>query len=191
MRFWNFVILQFFYRVVAFHIYVLKSVPSAIRTRKGALMADQDFFVAFRLLFLHVLWCYLCPYSLSNIKYRDIILSDNSFPSAHLSARHEKKKGFLDVTLVPNQKITLSEPLLTVMTKMIMLMKYIQMKFVGPGSWQSGIGASATVSALKRNDTKIRITISPVKTKHIINCCVLTGSIVITTAKVHKGNEFD
>jgi hypothetical protein len=84
-------------------------------------MADQAIFMAFRLLFLHVLWCYLCPYSLPNIKYRDIILSGNSFPSAHLPAHH--KKCFLDVTLVPTQKKTVFAPLLKVMTKMVMLMK--------------------------------------------------------------------
>jgi len=72
-------------------------------------MADQAIFVAFRLLILHVLWCYLCSYSLSNIKYRDIILTDNSFPSAHLSA-HRKKSVFLDVTFVQTQNITLSAP---------------------------------------------------------------------------------
>jgi hypothetical protein len=40
---------------------------------------------------------------------------------------------------------------------MIMLMKYIQVKFVDTGSWQTGIGVSTTVPTLKRNDAKIRI----------------------------------
>ena len=60
---------------------------------------------------------------------------------------------------------TLSAPLLKVMTKMILVMKYIQVKFVNPGSWQTGIWVSATVSTLKLNDTKIRITISPSQNK--------------------------
>jgi hypothetical protein len=95
------------------------------------------------------------------------------------------------VTLVQTQNISLSAPLLKVMTKMIRLIKYIQVNFVDPGLWQTEIGISPTVSALKRNDTKIRFTISPVKTKQIINCFVLIGYIVITTTKSHKGNEFD
>ena len=95
------------------------------------------------------------------------------------------------MTLVPTQKITLSGPSLRVMTKMIMLIKYIQAKFVDPGSWQTGIGVSATIPAVKRNDTKIRIMISAVKTKQIVNRFVLIGSIVITTATTHKGKEFD
>jgi len=70
-------------------------------------------------------------------------------------------------------------------------LKNIQVNFVDPGTWQTGIAVSATVSALQRNDTKIRFTISPVKTKQIIICFVLTGSILMTTTKAHKGNEFD
>jgi len=98
---------NFFYnftkRVTAFHVYVLKSLPSAIRTRNRAVMADQAIFVVFKLLFLHALWCLLRPYSLSNIKYRYIILSDNSFPSAHLWAHHEKKM-FFECDACPNPK---------------------------------------------------------------------------------------
>ena len=50
---------------------------------------------------------------------------------------------------------------------------------------------SATVFDLKRNYKKLRIKISPVKTKQIINGSVLSGSIVITAAKASKVNGFD
>jgi len=53
---------------------------------------------------------------------------------------------------------------------MIKFINYIQVKFVDPGSWQTGIGVSTTVHALKRNDAKIRITIIAVKT----NCKLLS-----------------
>jgi hypothetical protein len=67
-------------------------------------------------------------------------------------------------------------------------MKLIQMKLMDPVSRQNGIVVSATIPALKLYDTKIRISINPVKTQQIINLFVLTGYIAITTAKMHKGN---
>jgi hypothetical protein len=94
--------------------------------------------------------------------YRDYVLSENSFPSAHLLAHHEKKV-FFGCDACPNTKDNSFSTLIKRVTKKIMLMKYIQVKFVDPGSWQTRIGVSATVSALKRNDLKIRITKSPVK----------------------------
>ena len=68
-------------------------------------------------------------------------------------------------------------------------MKYIQMKLVDPVSRQTGIAVSATMPALKRNGTKIRITIDTVKVQQIINLFLLIMSIAITTAKMHKGTE--